>query len=149
MIRAQRSGCDGGIARSRRWPSDIIRHCFAATSSGKFLYGQLRAGASAAALLEAREYLASFECLNPDDATSLIYARVRTSLEKRGITIPDPDYASTQSFFRNNSDLIRLIALMITMYRDESAFFVATSKSPPVHASETSPTRARKSVFLS
>lgn len=42
--------------------------------------------------LEAQEYLAGFECLNPDETTSLIYARVRANLKKRGITLPDPDY---------------------------------------------------------
>jgi len=71
----------------QHYPPLLCRHVV-----GEFLYGQLRADVSPDALLEAQEYLAGFECLNPDDTTSLIYARVRSSLKKRGITLPDPDY---------------------------------------------------------
>ena len=71
----------------RHYPPLICRHVV-----GEFLYGQLRAEASPGALLEAQEYLASFDCLNPDDTTSLIYARVRAALKRHGITLPDPDY---------------------------------------------------------
>ena len=85
----------------RHYPPLLCRHV-----AGEFLYGQLRAGASPAALLEAREYLASFECLNPDDATSLIYARVRANLKKRGITLPDPDYWIAAHALQNNLRLI-------------------------------------------
>ena len=73
----------------RHYPPLLCRHVV-----GEFLYGQLRAEASAAALLEVQEYLASFECLNPDDATSLLYARVRASLKKRGIPSPVPTTGS-------------------------------------------------------
>ena len=46
----------------RHYPPLVCRHVV-----GEFLYGQLRAEASPGALLEAQEYLASFDCLNPDD----------------------------------------------------------------------------------
>ena len=85
----------------RNYPPLLCRHVV-----GEFLYGQLRAEASPAALLEAQEYLASFECLNPDDATSLIYARVRASLKKRGITLPDPDYWIAAHALQNHLRLI-------------------------------------------
>jgi tRNA(fMet)-specific endonuclease VapC len=71
----------------RLYPPLICRPVF-----GEFLYGQLFAEATPNALLEAQEYLAEFECLNPDDATSLIYARIRAELKRKGVTLPDPDY---------------------------------------------------------
>jgi predicted nucleic acid-binding protein len=58
----------------------------------EFLYGQLLAEATPGALLEAQEFLADFECLDADDTTSLIYARIRAELKQQGITLPDPDY---------------------------------------------------------
>ena len=63
----------------RHYPPLLCRHVI-----GEFLYGQLLAGAASDALLEAQEFLASFECLNPDEMTSLIYARVRADLKKAG-----------------------------------------------------------------
>ncbi len=71
----------------RHYPPVICRHVVA-----EFLYGQFRAEATPGALLEAQAFLASFDCLNPDDTTSLTYARVRAALKKQGITLPDPDY---------------------------------------------------------
>ena len=71
----------------QHYPPLVCRHVV-----GEFLYGQLLAEASPDALVEAQEYLAGFECLNPDETTSLIYARIRAALKKRGITLPDPDY---------------------------------------------------------
>jgi len=71
----------------RHYPPLVCRHVI-----GEFLYGQLLAEASPDALLEAQEYLAEFECLDPDDTTSLVYARIRAGLKRQGITLPDPDY---------------------------------------------------------
>jgi predicted nucleic acid-binding protein len=71
----------------RHYPPLLCRHVV-----GEFLYGQLLAEASPGALLEAQEYLSGFECLDPGDTTSLIYARVRAALKKRAIILPDPDY---------------------------------------------------------
>ena len=73
---------------------------------GEFLYGQLLAGTAPDALLEAQEFLADFECLNPDEMTSLIYARIRADLKKRGITLPDPDYWIAAHALQNHLRLI-------------------------------------------
>jgi predicted nucleic acid-binding protein len=71
----------------RYYPPLICRHVV-----GEFLYGQLLADASPSALLEVQEYLSSFECLEPDETTSQVYARIRVVLQKKGIRLPDPDY---------------------------------------------------------
>lgn len=85
----------------RHYPPLLCRHVV-----GEFLYGQVLAGVRPDALLEAQEYLASFECLNPDAVTSLIYARVRADLKKRGITLPDPDYWIAAHALQNQLRLI-------------------------------------------
>ena len=59
---------------------------------GEFLYGQVLAQVSSSSLLEVREYLESFEVISPDIVTASIYARIRSQLKRRGITLPDPDY---------------------------------------------------------
>jgi predicted nucleic acid-binding protein len=69
------------------YPPLICRHVV-----GEFLYGQLLAEATPGALLEIQEFLASFECLEADETTSLVYARIRSALHKEGIKLPDPDY---------------------------------------------------------
>ena len=85
----------------RHYPPLLCRHVI-----GEFLYGQLLADAASDALLEAQEFLASFECLNPDEMTSLIYARIRADLKKRGITLPDPDYWVAAHALQNRLRLI-------------------------------------------
>jgi predicted nucleic acid-binding protein len=85
----------------RHFPPVICRHVV-----GEFLYGQLLAKASSSALLEAQEYLAEFECLDPDDKTSLIYARVRATLKQLGITLPDRDYRIAAHALQNHLRLI-------------------------------------------
>lgn len=42
--------------------------------------------------MQAREFLESFEILQPGIQTSSIYARLRAGLKERGVTLPDPDY---------------------------------------------------------
>jgi predicted nucleic acid-binding protein len=42
--------------------------------------------------LKSQEYRSGFECLAPDETTSLVYARIRAGLPKTGIKLPDPDY---------------------------------------------------------
>ena len=71
----------------QHYPPLICRHVI-----GEFLYGQLLADASPEALLEAQEFLSGFECLSPDETTSLVYARIRAGMRKKGIQLPDPDY---------------------------------------------------------
>jgi predicted nucleic acid-binding protein len=85
----------------RYYPPLVCRHVF-----GEFVYGQILAEASSSALLEAQEYLAEFECLNPDDTTSLIYARIRAELKRTGITLPDPDYWIAAHALQNHLWLI-------------------------------------------
>ena len=85
----------------RHYPPLLCSHVI-----GEFLYGQLLAEAAPDALLEAQEFLADFECLSPDEMTSLIYARVRADLKKRGITLPDPDYWIAAHALQNHLRLI-------------------------------------------
>lgn len=85
----------------RHHPPLVCRHVI-----GEFLFGQFLAEANPDALLEAQEYLADFECLDPDDGTSLVYARVRADLRKRGITLPDPDYWIAAHALQNGLRLI-------------------------------------------
>ena len=59
---------------------------------GEFLYGQVMAGVGPGALLEAREFLESFDVHVPGVATAAIYARIRAELKQDGIVLPDPDY---------------------------------------------------------
>ena len=82
-------------------PPLLCRHVI-----GEFHYGQLLADATSGALLEAQEFLASFDYLNPDEMTSLIYARVRAGLKKRGIALPDPDYWIAAHALQNHLRLI-------------------------------------------
>ena len=85
----------------QHFPPLICRHVV-----GEFLYGQLRADVTPDALMEAQEFLAGFECLDPDETTSLIYARIRASLNKRGITLPDPDFWIAAHALQNRLPLI-------------------------------------------
>jgi len=71
----------------QHYPPLICRHVV-----GEFLYGQLLADASPSALLEIQEFLSGFECLSPDETTSLVYARIRAAVQKVGVKLPDPDY---------------------------------------------------------
>ncbi len=71
----------------RYFPPAICSHVAA-----EFLYGQALAKVSATAAMQAREFLESFEILQPGIQTSSIYARLRAELKERGVTLPDPDY---------------------------------------------------------
>ncbi|MFA7345728.1 MAG: type II toxin-antitoxin system VapC family toxin [Terrimicrobiaceae bacterium] len=71
----------------RFYPPIICSHVAA-----EFLYGQALANIPAPAMMEAREFLESFEILMPSLRTASIYARLRANLKTQGITIPDPDY---------------------------------------------------------
>ena len=57
----------------------------------EYLFGQVLSGVSSTAMLQAQEYLESFEILRPDLATASIYARIRSQLKRSGIILPDPD----------------------------------------------------------
>lgn len=59
---------------------------------GEFLYGLLWAQVSTEAFSHAQEFLGSFEVLEPDRQTALIYARLRSQSRARGTVIPDPDF---------------------------------------------------------
>lgn len=71
----------------RFYPPVICSHVAA-----EFLYGQALAKVPAPAMMEAREFLESFEILAPSLRTASIYARLRAHLKLQGVTIPDPDY---------------------------------------------------------
>ena len=71
----------------RYYPPLICRHV-----AGEFLYVQLLAEATPGALLEVHEFLSGFECLDPDETTSLFYAQTRAALHRKGVRLPDPDY---------------------------------------------------------
>lgn len=71
----------------RFYPPVICSHVAA-----EFLYGQALAKVPAPAMMEAREFLESFEILEPSLRTASVYARLRSNLKTQGITIPDPDY---------------------------------------------------------
>ncbi len=59
--------------------------------AGELLFGQAKAKVSAAAFQAAREFVESFEVLQPSIATASTYARLWTGLETKGIRLPDPD----------------------------------------------------------
>ncbi len=71
----------------RFFPPVICSHVAA-----EFLYGQLSARVSSSALLQAQEFLESFDILAPSLSTAAIYARLRSTLKATGRTLPDPDY---------------------------------------------------------
>lgn len=71
----------------RFFPPVICSHVAA-----EFLYGQVSAGVSSSALLQAQEFLESFDLLVPGLSTAAIYARLRSTLRATGRTLPDPDY---------------------------------------------------------
>ena len=71
----------------RHYPPLICPHV-----AGEFLFGQRHAKVSTAALTEARAFLGSFELLAVTAATAETYARLRTDLSAKGISLPDPDY---------------------------------------------------------
>ena len=98
----------------RHYPPIICTHVV-----GEFLFGQLHAKVSAAALREARVFLDSFEILRPGIDTAVIYGRLRAQLQTVGIQLPDPDYwiaahalegrmrlLSTDKDFENIPDLV-------------------------------------------
>ena len=60
--------------------------------AAEFLYGQAVAKVATTAFLQAREFLESFEVLEPSIRTAAVYARIRADLKGAGLTIPDPDY---------------------------------------------------------
>ena len=70
----------------RHFPPVICSHVAA-----EFLYGQTLAKVSTSAVLQALEFLESFEVLEPSLRTAAIYARIRADLKFAGVTIPDPD----------------------------------------------------------
>jgi predicted nucleic acid-binding protein len=75
------------ILALRRFPPLLCSHVVA-----EFLFGQLHAGVAPAVLAEAQSYLGSFEILQPTPTTAAIYARLRVGANRRGLTLPDPDY---------------------------------------------------------
>ena len=89
----------GALERLRRGERDAealaIRHyppLICAHVAAEFLYGQLWAEVSPAAIEEARSFLRSFEILTPTFETVAIYARLRAALRRSGRTLPEPDY---------------------------------------------------------
>ena len=70
----------------RNYPPMICTHVV-----GEFLFGQAKARVPAASFQEAREFLESFEILQPTSGTAAIYARIRAELAAGGIILPDPD----------------------------------------------------------
>jgi predicted nucleic acid-binding protein len=81
--------------RDRRVETLVLRHyppVLCTHVVGEFLFGQVHAKVTAAALVEAREFLESFEILQPGVGTAAIYGRLRAELALRGIQLPDPDY---------------------------------------------------------
>lgn len=73
---------------------------------GEFLFGQAHARVSATARWEAREFLDSFEILQPSFTTAAIYGRVRAELAARGVTLPDPDYWIAAHALENRFPLV-------------------------------------------
>ncbi len=71
----------------RFYPPILCTHVAA-----EFLYGQVLAEISSSALLQAEEFVDSFELLVPRRPTAAIYARVRARLKSVGQSLPDPDY---------------------------------------------------------
>jgi predicted nucleic acid-binding protein len=71
----------------RFFPPVICAHVAA-----EFLFGQLSANVSSSVLLQAQEFLESFDILTPSLSTAAIYARIRSGLKAAGRTLPDPDY---------------------------------------------------------
>ena len=71
----------------RFFPPVICSHVAA-----EFLFGQLSANVSSSVLLQAQEFLESFDILAPSLSTAAIYARIRADLKAAGRTLPDPDY---------------------------------------------------------
>jgi predicted nucleic acid-binding protein len=71
----------------RFFPPVICTHVAA-----EFLYGQILAKVSPPALLQAREFLGSFDVFVPGLSNAAIYARIRSDLKGTGRTLPDPDY---------------------------------------------------------
>ncbi len=81
--------------RSREVETLVVRHfppLICSHVAAEFLYGQILANVSSQALLQAQEFLDSFEMLCPGKATTAIYARLRASLKAAGHVLPDPDY---------------------------------------------------------
>lgn len=71
----------------RFFPPVICSHVAA-----EFLYGQVSVGVSSSALLQAQEFIESFDLLIPGLSTAAIYARLRSTLKATGRILPDPDY---------------------------------------------------------
>lgn len=70
----------------RFFPPVICSHVAA-----EFLFGQLSAKVSSSVLLQAQEFLETFDILAPSLSTAGIYARIRSALKGAGRTLPDPD----------------------------------------------------------
>lgn len=73
---------------------------------GEFLFGQAHAKVSATAFQEAREFLESFEILQPSAVTAAIYGRLRAELAADGVTLPDPDYWIAAHALENRFPLV-------------------------------------------
>jgi predicted nucleic acid-binding protein len=71
----------------RSFPPVICTHVAA-----EFLYGQISANVSPPSLLQAQEFLNSFEILAPGLSTAAIYARIRSDLKAAGRKLPNADY---------------------------------------------------------
>jgi len=71
----------------RFYPPILCAHVAA-----EFLYGQLLAEVLPSTLLQAEEFLDSFQLVAPGRSTAAIYARVRARLKAAGQSLPDPDY---------------------------------------------------------
>ena len=81
--------------RDRRVETLVLRHyppVLCTHVVGEFLFGQAHAKVTDATFAEARDFLESFEILEPGVGTAVIYGRLRSELAIRGIQLPDPDY---------------------------------------------------------
>jgi predicted nucleic acid-binding protein len=85
----------------RHYPPVLCTHVV-----GEFLFGQAHAKVSATAFQDAREFLDSFEILQPSSATAAIYGRLRAQMAFIGITLPDPDYWIAAHALENRFPLV-------------------------------------------
>jgi predicted nucleic acid-binding protein len=58
--------------------------------AGEYIHCQLKARVSAAAMVQARTYVAAFEVLSPSTRTADVYADLCDQLAARDITLSDP-----------------------------------------------------------
>lgn len=59
--------------------------------AAEYLYGMVWSQMTPKSEAEGREFIASFEMLQPTMATAAIYARLRTDCRRTGLVLPDPD----------------------------------------------------------